>query len=120
MPNESVASNARAFGSAADREEVIVDDSKWDGEISNLNISEQAFPELYRELYQMQHKARSDRLRALALLGIYSLLFSGNIGAFEQQGSESQPAQRQNPSVQADAKLNSQRDSFKGKLMRSV
>lgn len=120
LPNESVASNARAFGSAADREEVIVDDSKWDGKISNLNISEQAFPELYRELYQMQHKARSDRLRALALLGIYSLLFSGNIGAFEQQGSESQPAQRQNPSVQADAKLNSQRDSLKGKLMRSV
>lgn len=44
LPNESVASNVRAFGSAADREEVIVDDSKWDGKISNLNISEQAFP----------------------------------------------------------------------------
>lgn len=54
--------------------------SKWDGKISNLNISEQAFPELYHELSQMQHKARSDRLRALALLGLYSLRFSGNIG----------------------------------------
>lgn len=39
--------------------------SKWDGKISNLNISEQAFPELYRELSQMQHKARSDRLAPL-------------------------------------------------------
>nr|WP_174822198.1 MULTISPECIES: hypothetical protein [Morganellaceae] len=85
-----------------------------------MNISEQAFPELYRELSQMQHKARSDRLRALALLGLYSLRFSGNIGSFEQQGSESQPAQHQNPPVQADAKLNSQRDSLKGKLMGSV
>ena len=94
--------------------------SKWDGKISNLNISEQAFPELFRELSQMQHKARSDRLRALALLGLYSLRFSGNIGSFEQQGSESQPAQHQNPPVQADAKLNSQRDSLKGKLMGSV
>ncbi|NRN29303.1 hypothetical protein [Photorhabdus heterorhabditis] len=94
--------------------------SKWGGKISNLNISEQAFPELYRELSQMQHKARSDRLRALALLGLYSLRFSGNIGSFEQQGSESQPAQHQNPPVQADAKLNSQRDSLKGKLMGSV
>lgn len=43
LPNESVASNARAFGSAADREEVIVDDSKWDGKISNLNISDKPF-----------------------------------------------------------------------------
>ena len=94
--------------------------SKWDGKISNLNISEQAFPELYRELSQMQHKARSDRLRALALLGLYSLRFSGNIGSFEQQSSESQPAQHQNSPVQTDAKLNSHRDSLKGKLMGSV
>ncbi len=59
--------------------------SKWDGKISNLNISEQAFPELYRELSQMQHKARSDRLRALALLGLYSLRFSGNIGSLSNR-----------------------------------
>ncbi|ASK03626.1 hypothetical protein C6Z68_003632 [Salmonella enterica subsp. enterica serovar 4,[5],12:i:-] len=94
--------------------------SKWDGKISNLNISEQAFPELYRELSQMQHKARSDRLRALALLGLYSLRFSGNIGLFEQQSSDIQPTQHQTKPVQADEKLNSQRDSLKGKLMGSV
>lgn len=94
--------------------------SKWDGKISNLNISEQAFPELYRELSQMQHKARSDRLRALALLGLYSLRFFGNIGSFEQQSSANQPVQYQNQPVRVDAKLNSQRDLLKGKLMGSV
>ncbi|EOW9161645.1 hypothetical protein ACN1T8_002207 [Vibrio cholerae] len=94
--------------------------SKWDGKISNLNISEQGFPELYRELSQMQHKARSDRLRALALLGLYSLRFSGNIGSFEQQSSDSQPSQQQSEPVKADEKLNSQRNSLKGKLMDSV
>jgi hypothetical protein len=94
--------------------------SKWDGKISNLNISEQAFPELYRELSQMQHKARSDRLRALALLGLYSLRFSGNIGSFEKQGSEIQLLQHQTEPVQADAKLKSQRNLLKGKLMGSV
>ncbi|KGM26703.1 hypothetical protein [Photorhabdus sp. RM96S] len=94
--------------------------SKWDGKISNLNISEQAFPELYRELSQMQHKARSDRLRALALLGLYSLRFSGNIGSFEQQSSERQPALVQPEPERLDDKLNSQRDSLKGKLLGSV
>nr|WP_222941674.1 hypothetical protein [Xenorhabdus sp. TS4] len=85
-----------------------------------MNISEQAFPELYRELSQMQHKARSDRLRALALLGLYSLRFSGNIGSFEQQSSERQPEQSQSEPMQVDTKLNFQRDSLKRKLMSSV
>ncbi|CAM3420076.1 hypothetical protein HZS38_07905 [Xenorhabdus nematophila] len=94
--------------------------SKWDGKISNLNISEQGFPELYRELSQMQHKARSDRLRALALLGLYSLRFSGNIGSFGQPSSEHQIAKSQPEQLQVDDKLDSKRDQLKGKLMGSV
>ncbi|CDL09101.1 hypothetical protein [Klebsiella pneumoniae IS43] len=46
--------------------------------------------------------------------------FLATLGLFEQQSSESQPAQHQNSPVQTDAKLNSQRDSLKGKLMGSV
>jgi hypothetical protein len=53
-------------------------------------------------------------------LGLYSLRFSGNIGLFEQQSSDIQPTQHQTKPVQADEKLNSQRDSLKGKLMGSV
>ncbi|QQK62702.1 hypothetical protein FJD32_025380 (plasmid) [Shewanella sp. LC6] len=94
--------------------------SKWDGKISNLNISEQGFPELYRELSQMQHKARSDRLRALALLGLYSLRFSGNIGSFAQPSSEYQIAKSQPEQLQVEDKLDSKRDQLKGKLMGSV
>jgi len=40
---------------------------KWDGKISNLNISDQAFPELHAELSKMHHKARSDRLRQISV-----------------------------------------------------
>ncbi|WP_422614083.1 hypothetical protein [Candidatus Williamhamiltonella defendens] len=40
---------------------------------ARTSIQEQSVPELYRELSHMQHKARSDRLRALVLLGLYSL-----------------------------------------------
>lgn len=93
---------------------------KWDGKISNLNISEQGFPELYRELSQMQHKARSDRLRALALLGLYSLRFSGNMGMFEQQGSERQPEQVHAEVARTEERLVSQRNLLKGKLIGSV
>jgi len=53
-------------------------------------------------------------------LGLYSLRFSGNIGSFEQQISDSQPSQQQSEPVKADEKLNSQRNSLKGKLMDSV
>jgi len=94
--------------------------SKWDGKISNLNISEQGFPELYRELSQMQHKTRSDRLRALALLGLYSLRFSGNIVSVGQPSSELQIAKSLPEKVQVDDKLDSKRDQLKGKLMGSV
>ena len=33
---------------------------KWDGKISNLNISDRHFLELHAELSKMHHKARSD------------------------------------------------------------
>ncbi len=32
-----------------------------------------AFPELYQELKDLQHKERGDRFRVLAMLGLYSL-----------------------------------------------
>ncbi|EFP0183611.1 hypothetical protein HLX14_004078 [Escherichia coli] len=93
-------------------------DGKWDGKISNLNISEQSFPELYHELSQMQHKTRSDRLRALALLGLYSLRLSGNMVPL----GHGQPSSTvQQPEIaQDDKKLSSQRGSLKNKLMGSV
>lgn len=48
-------------------------DKSWDGKFSNLKISKLAFPELYQELKDLQHKDRGDRLRFLAMLGLYSL-----------------------------------------------
>ena len=48
-------------------------DDCWNGKISNLTIARTAFPELYSALSGMRHKARCDRLRSLALLGLYAL-----------------------------------------------
>ncbi len=42
------------------------------------------------------------------------------MGSFEQRSSDNQPSQIQPEPVQADKKLRSQRDKFKGKLMESV
>lgn len=98
---------------------MVVSDAKWDGKISNLNISEQAFPELYRELSRMQHKARSDRLRSLALLGLYSLHSLGRQNP-EQNFMFSQPVSTQAEKTKSDVQLNSRRDSLKGKLMGAV
>lgn len=49
-------------------------DDCWNGKISNLTITRTAFPELYSALADMRHKARCDRLRSLALLGLYALM----------------------------------------------
>lgn len=89
---------------------------KWDGKISNLNISDQAFPELHAELSKMHHKARSDRLRSLALLGLYSLQFSGRMMAPESSTSASPPT----PVTPEDVEINSKRVSLKSTLLGSV
>ncbi|AKJ36902.1 hypothetical protein GL272_19420 [Aeromonas veronii] len=85
---------------------------KWDGKISNLNISDQAFPELHAELSKMNHKARSDRLRSLALLGLYSLQISGKMTTPES------PVQ---PLVTPENDgVNSRKQLLKNKLLDSV
>lgn len=95
-------------------------DNTWDGKITNLNISQQAFPELYRELSKMHHKARSDRLRSLALIGLYSLRFCGNISSTENVTPNQQDDNGLTETVNESDKLNTQRDSLKGKLLGSV
>jgi len=103
------------FGAVGEERGAVAVSSSWDGKISNLNISQQAFPELHDELSKMQHKARSDRLRALALLGLYSLRISGNIGFLAQQSIP-----KQFVCAQTESKLNARRNALKGKLMGSV
>ncbi len=48
-------------------------DSSWDGKIKNLLISNQSNPELHSELSNMNGRARGERLRFLATLGLMSL-----------------------------------------------
>jgi hypothetical protein len=81
----------------------------WDGRISNLKISAEAFPELYQALAPLQHKARSSRLRALALLGLHALHTSGNA-----------PCASSEPSEPTADKTREARKMLKGKLLGSV
>ena len=47
--------------------------NKWDGRISNLNISQDGQPELYEELATISPRARTERLRSLAFVGLLSV-----------------------------------------------
>lgn len=94
----------------------------WDGKFSNLKISEQAFPELFRELESLHHKERSDRLRSLAMLGLYSLNFMS-------QNKESLPvlvshSSSKEPEIHSDTehtlKLKEAQTELKGRLLGSV
>ncbi|WP_347364514.1 hypothetical protein [Vibrio vulnificus] len=88
--------------------------SDWDGKISNLKVSEQAFPELYKELSQMHHKDRCDRLRCLAMLGMYAL-----------RGGVMTTVQHSSPPIEElveekDKNLDKARIGLKSKLLKSV
>ncbi|MDM9305897.1 hypothetical protein [Aeromonas sp. QDB54] len=91
---------------------------KWDGKISNLNISVQAFPELHAELSKMHHKARSDRLRSLALLGLYSLQISVRMTTPESSTSALPPVLP--PVTLENDGINSKKQSLKDSLLGSV
>lgn len=94
---------------------------KWDGKISNLKISEYAFPELHQELSRMQHKERGDRLRSLALLGLFSLKCWGNGAGFiltaSQQLSE---GEWERLADKVPSRVDSSRSKLKSKLLGSV
>ena len=47
--------------------------TKWNGSIQGLVISEAAHPELYAELSKTTHRDRTNRLRSLALVGLFAL-----------------------------------------------
>lgn len=94
----------------------------WDGKFSNLKISEQAFPELFRELELLHHKERSDRLRSLAMIGLYSLHFMGqNNGgspALVSQGSSTEPDSHSDSG--RTPRLNEAQKDLKGRLLGSI
>ena len=89
-------------------------EDEWDGKITNLKISEEAFPELYHELSRLRRKARGDRLRALAFLGLHALRPSAGAAA---QG-DSLPAAF--PGARGKGQANAEKDTLRDKLLDSV
>lgn len=48
-------------------------DKSWDGRFSNLQVSSTAHPELYHELKSIKGRARGERFRMLATLGLQAM-----------------------------------------------
>jgi hypothetical protein len=94
-------------------------DKNWDGKFSNLKISKLAFPELYQELKDLQHKERSDRLRSLAMLGLYSLQYMSHnkISSAALKG-EVEPAELSASDINNE--VDKTKSELKDRLLRSV
>lgn len=60
-----------AFGIALHKGAGMV--KKWNGEFRSLVISEEGNPELYAELERYESRDRTNRLRSLALIGLFAL-----------------------------------------------
>lgn len=92
----------------------------WDGKFSNLKVSKQAFPELFRELESLHHKERSDRLRSLAMIGLYSLhnmgQNNGGSPVLVGQGSSTEPDSHSGQKP----RLNEAQKELKGRLLGSI
>lgn len=101
---------------SADKGECMANDN-WDGKISNLKISAQAYPELHSELSSMYHKERSDRFRSLALIGLFALKGGGGL---EAQSRVATASNEGDDKKVAGDKLEGAKDDIKGKLMGSL
>lgn len=87
----------------------------WNGKFSNLRVSEGSFPELHEELSPLNHKDRCDRMRVLAMIGLYSLKGTGvAAGAVESKALETKE------SSASESKNVSAKSELKNKLLGSV
>lgn len=88
-------------------------DNAWDGTIRNFSISEGAYPELFRELKELEGRAACDRLRLFATVG----LTAGRVAvmaAHPVHQKEESPPETKEP---ADS-LTTKRKALKDKLKR--
>ncbi len=90
---------------------------KWNGEFRSLVISEEGNPELYAELVRYESRDRTNRLRSLALIGLFAMqsramgVFGGAV-AVEQgrglvEGNGEAPLQHESAVQQRAKKLKS-------------
>lgn len=93
----------------------------WDGRFSNLKISETAYPELHRELSQMHHRERGDRLRSLAMIGLCFLHNLGQNGVphgLSANSAAQQDSEQEKP--EATLKLEKAKSQLREKLLGSL
>lgn len=90
---------------------------KWNGEFRSLVISEEGNPELYAELVRYESRDRTNRLRSLALIGLFALqsrtmgMPSGGVvveqGRGPVEGNGAVPPQQENAAQRRANKLKS-------------
>ena len=62
----------------------------WDGRFYSMTIDQQGSPELYHELADLPARARAERLRSLALIGLAALkggapISTGSTGVHDEE-----------------------------------
>lgn len=98
-------------------------DHIWDGRLSKVNISDQSYPELFEELSKVSPRARSERLKSLAMFGLMYLRNSqtGAAGGAVNRVTESV----EESILQVDAKKNTEKlekakKEIKGRLLQTI
>jgi len=88
--------------------------------ITNLNIPKRSCPELYQELAGLTNRVRTERLRTLAVIGLYALNMQASMDRDDASGSL---APLENTSVAAPTKttaLAQNKQLLKSKLLDSM
>lgn len=92
----------------------------WNGEFRSLVVNEEANPELYEELARYSHRDRTNRLRTLALIGLFALQHRGrNVGPMTgQDAGVPEPVRAENtaPKQGLDRKRQDLRDRMLGSI----
>jgi len=89
--------------------------------IANLNILKKSCPELYGELATLSNRVRTERLRTLAVIGLYALNRQNMPETDSAEPSPSTPYRQADPIQTAEpAPLQRNRQSLKSKLFDSI
>lgn len=94
----------------------------WNGRLSKVIISDQSYPELFDELLKVSPRARSERLKSLAMFGLMYLRQSHAGEAVKQLAAVDvidDPRKSSEKDVKAE-KLDKAKKEIRGRLLKAL
>lgn len=94
----------------------------WNGEFRSLLVTEEGNPELYEELARYSHRDRTNRLRTLALIGLFALQTrGGSAGLSPIQIPNTQVVDEpKQPSSETKKGLDPKRQDLRDRMLGSI